>query len=156
MEPATLTLADVYDGLTAPFAPEVIELKPGALTKDKTKALALAYADPRAYEDRLDTVVGPDNWEVEYRPLPGGTGLICRLTILGKVREDVGEAPAEDANTMTSAAAQAFKRTCAKFGLGRYLYHLPQTWAPYDEAKRQIIDAPRVVAQLYRMARLAA
>ncbi len=50
MEPATLTLADVYHGLTAPFAPEVIELKPGALTKDKTNALALAYADPRAYE----------------------------------------------------------------------------------------------------------
>ena len=50
METPTLTLAEVYDGLTAPFAPEVIELKPGALTKDKTKALALAYADPRAYE----------------------------------------------------------------------------------------------------------
>ena len=93
---------------------------------------------------------------MEYRPLPGGTGLICRLTILGRVREDVGEARAEDANTMTSAAAQAFKRACAKFGLGRYLYHLPQTWAPYDEAKRQIVDAPRVIAQLYRMARLAA
>ncbi len=41
----TLTLADVYQGLTAPFAPQVIELKPGAVTKDKTKALALAYAD---------------------------------------------------------------------------------------------------------------
>ena len=52
METATLTLAEVYDGLTAPFPPHVIELKPGAVTKDKTKALALAYADPRAYEDR--------------------------------------------------------------------------------------------------------
>ena len=156
METATLTLAEVYDGLTAPFPPQVIELKPGAVTKDKTKALALAYADPRAYEDRLDVVVGPDNWSVEYRPLPGGTGLICRLTILGKVREDVGEAPAGDANTFTSAAAQAFKRACAIFGVGRYLYHLPPLWAPYDEGKRQIVDAPRVVAQLYKMARLAA
>ena len=152
----TLTLADIYQELTAPFAPAIIELKPGAVTKDKTRALALAYADPRAYEDRLDVVVGPDHWSVEYRPLPGGTGLICRLTILGCVREDVGEAPADDANTFTSAAAQAFKRACAKFGLGRYLYHLPSVWAPYDEGKRQIVDAPRVVAQLYKMARLAA
>ena len=152
----TLTLADVYQELTAPFPRTVIELKPGALTKDKTKALALAYADPRAYEDRLDAVVGPDNWEVEYRPLPGGAALICRLTILGRVREDVGEAPADDANTMTSAAAQAFKRACAKFGIGRYLYHMPQLWCPYDEGKRQIVDAPRVIAQLYKMARLAA
>ena len=86
----------------------------------------------------------------------GGTGLICRLTILGKVREDVGEAAANDAHTFTSAAAQAFKRACAKFGLGRYLYHLPSMWAPYDEGKRQIVDAPRVIAQLYKMARLAA
>ena len=37
-----------------------------------------------------------------------------------------------------------------------HLYHLASVWAPYDEGKRQIVDAPRVVAQLYRMAQLAA
>ena len=39
METTTLTLVEVYEGLTAPFPLQVIELKPGAVTKDKTKAL---------------------------------------------------------------------------------------------------------------------
>ena len=37
MELSTRTLADVYDGLTAPFTMEVIELKPGALTNTLAK-----------------------------------------------------------------------------------------------------------------------
>ena len=40
--------------LRKPFSPSVIEWKPGALTHDKTKALAMPYATLRAYQDRLD------------------------------------------------------------------------------------------------------
>ncbi len=149
------TLADIYEQLSRPFAAELIELKPGATTKDKTKALALAYVDARAYQDRLDSVVGPDNWSVEYRPLPGGAGLICRLTLLGVTREDVGEAEQSDPNHATSSAMQAFKRACAAFGLGRYLYRLPQVWAEYDEQRRSFKDAPATVRQLYRHAGIA-
>lgn len=93
-----LTIADLYAELTAPFPLDYIELKPGAVSKDRSKALALAYVDARAYMDRLDTVVGPDNWSVEYRPIASGSGIICRLTLLGIVREDVGEASQEDPN----------------------------------------------------------
>jgi hypothetical protein len=49
----------------------------------------------------------------------------------------------------TSAASQAFKRACAAFGLGRYLYSLPQVWADYDQKSKQIVDAAGVVAQMY-------
>jgi hypothetical protein len=34
-----------------------------------------------------------------------------------------GEEWADDENAGTSAEAQAFKRACAYFGLGRYLYY---------------------------------
>jgi hypothetical protein len=33
---------------------------------------------------------------------------------------------------MTAAEAQAFKRAGSCFGLGRYLYNLPETWVPLD------------------------
>jgi hypothetical protein len=40
-------------------------------------------------------------------------------------------------NAATTAEAQAFKRACSAFGLGRYLYSVPQVWADYDSSKRQ-------------------
>src|SRR5437867_3836851 len=82
------TISALYAELIAPFPMELIELKPGKV--NGKRALALAYADARAYQERLDQVVGPDNWSVEYRPL-GAYAVLCRLTILGVVREDVGE-----------------------------------------------------------------
>jgi len=37
----------------------------------------------------------------------------------------------------TAAEAQAFKRACSMFGLGRYLYGLPALWVDYDAQTRQ-------------------
>jgi hypothetical protein len=151
------TLASIYDRLTEPFAIEQIEIKPGATTKDKAKALALPYADRVAYLDRLDEVVGPENWSVEYRQI-SENAVFCRLTILGVVREDVGECHKTDRdgqpdeNRATTAVAQSFKRACNTFGIGRYLNSLPQIWAEYDGQKRQFNDIPRVVADIYRRA----
>jgi hypothetical protein len=121
--------------LRRPFHPADVDFRPGATTKDKAKAIGLAYVDKRIYEDRLDEVAGPENWAVEYRHL-GDTGIICRLTIGGVVREDVGEFAKEDVSSFPTAVAQAFKRACSSFGLGRYLYSLPQVWAEYDADRR--------------------
>jgi hypothetical protein len=121
--------------LRRPFHPADVDFRPGATTKDKAKAIGLAYVDKRIYEDRLDEVVGPENWAVEYRQL-GDKGIICRLTIEGVSREDVGEFSSEDVSSFPTAVAQAFKRACSAFGLGRYLYSLPQVWAEYDADRR--------------------
>jgi hypothetical protein len=37
---------------------------------------------------------------------------------------------------MTSAEAQAFKRACSCFGLGRYFYDVAEQWVELDEYKR--------------------
>jgi len=143
-----LTLNAVHTKLCKPFARALIELKPGAITKDQSRALSMPFVDSRAYQTRLDRVVGPEGWSVEYRPL-SDRAVLCRLTILGVTREDVGECNASDENAATSAVAQSFKRACSAFGLGRYLYNLPQIWAAYDAQKRQIVDVAGVVAQMY-------
>ena len=119
---------EIVAALHAPFPWDMIEVRPGSVRKDGTGALALAYADPRVYMERLDTVVGPEHWSVEFAPW-GEHKLICRLTIFGIVKCSTGEADPKDKNAGTVAEAQAFKRACVAFGLGRYLYDLAQVWA---------------------------
>jgi hypothetical protein len=149
-----LTLAAIHEKLCKPFPLWAIEVKPGATTKDKTRALALAYVDPRVYFTRLDRLAGPCNWQVEYRPI-SDRAVLCRLTVLGVVREDIGECDQGDPNQATSAAMQAFKRACAAFGMGRYLYSLPQIWTPYDAERKQITNPEAAAQQIYAMAGLA-
>ena len=146
------TLREAAAALTAPFALDQVAIKPGATTMDKTRALALPYVDLRTYQDRLDAVVGPEGWSVEYRPT--SNGLICRLTILGVSKEDIGEASGDGDNPATEALAQAFKRACTAFGLGRFLYHLPTVWAEYDEGKRNFKDPERAIYDIYKRAGL--
>lgn len=149
--PAAPAALDPWTALAMPFDPAIVELKPGAVAEEKRRALALAYVDARHYQARLDAVIGPAGWNVEYRPW-GDRAVICALTIAGITREDVGEAEKTDPNQATSAAMQAFKRACACFGLGRYLYtSLPQLWAAVEPRGRSwaFVDAPGVVREMY-------
>ena len=160
--PAPLTLAGVHAKLCKPFAQALVEVKPQATTRDKKRALAVPYVDPRAYQTRLDRVVGPEGWTVSYRRL-SERAVVCRSTILGVPRDDVGEAEAEEfdrasgemkpnPNQATAAAMQAFKRVCASFGLGRYLYQLQQVWGDYDAEKKTFVDPAALVWQMYQTA----
>ena len=153
--PVTLT-PDIVDALRAPFPWDVIEVRPGSVRKDGTGALALAYADPRVYMARLDAVVGPANWSVEFAPW-GDHRLICRLTIFGVVKCSTGEADPHDKNAGTVAEAQAFKRACVAFTLGRYLYDLPQVWARGSgDSKRFTFENPaRIIDEMRRTYELA-
>lgn len=153
------SLTDVIPDLTTPFPSDQIELKPGALTQSRDRALAMAYADSRVYQDRLDAVVGPADWQVSFQITPDG--VVCTLTILGISKADVGDFPLDypehpNENRATTAAAQAFKRACAQFGLGRFLYSLPRTWADYDPDTRAFLNPQGLIASLYHLAGLAA
>mgnify|MGYP006946110877 FL=1 len=110
---------------------------------DTKQALALAYAELRAYQNRLDEVCGLD-WSVSY--LPWGERIICHLTIHGITRSSTGE-PDGDAerreDSGVTAEEMAFKRACACFGLGRYLDNLPVLWVDYDATKEQFTESAK-------------
>lgn len=130
----------ILQQLAKPFHPSRITFKPGALTQKKDKALAMAYADLRAYQDRLDEVCGM-GWSVSYTPW--GDRVICHVTIDGITRSSTGESGADaERNEIagTAAEAQAFKRACAMFGLGRYLYTMPSTWVDYDAERKRFTE----------------
>jgi hypothetical protein len=105
---------------------------------------------------RLDAVVGPEHWSVEFAPW-GDHRLICRLTIFGIVKCSTGEADPQDKNAGTVAEAQAFKRACSAFGLGRYFYDLPQVWArgSGDSKSFKFENPARIVEEMRRKHELA-
>src|SRR3954454_24877396 len=131
----------VTDALSAPFEPKEIKFKPQMVKNNR--ALAMAYIDARLIQDRLDEVLGVENWEDAYKLLPDGS-VMCRLRVkLGDrwiSKTDVGS-PSEQpdlGDRLKAAFSDALKRAAVKFGIGRYLDRLPAEWGDYDAAKKQI------------------
>ena len=126
--------------LRDPFPRDKIKFRPGATTKDKTKGLALAYADARTFQDRLDEVWGVDNWESHCVTNDGGC--ICSITLhfhredgTSFARTKSDGAGATDVEGEKGAISDAFKRACVQWGIGRYLYSLSDMWVPLSNGK---------------------
>lgn len=148
----------ILAALREPFDEETISWKPQIVRNGK--AMGIAYADPRAYFDRLSEVCGATGWSVRFEPTvavfnAGNKGsdkhagkIVVVATVLIEELEhshsSTGESWLEDENAITGAEAQAMKRACVPFGLGEYLYHLPKFWAPYDDVKKQFIEDPKL------------
>lgn len=121
---STVKLEELLQELQKPFRPGDVYWKPGSISKEGGKALALPYATLRAYQQRLDTICGLE-WSVSYTPW--GDRIICHLTISGVTRSSTGEPDSQAERSEiagTSAEAQAFKRACSMFGLGRCASHV--------------------------------
>ena len=133
-------LADFFDPSEVKFKPAVV---------NGNRAMALHYIDARVVMDRLDDVLGPMNWQDAYEFLPDGSCL-CKLTLrIGGewiTKMDVGgESEQKDGGDRHKAAvSDALKRTAVKFGIGRYLYRLKQTWCDYDPQKKQFVKPPQL------------
>ena len=166
----TLTTERIQQTLAAleePFELDEIKWRVTNTTKvngrngPRNRGQMLAYADPRAYTDRLNSVFGPAGWTRDYsvqmvqnferkergateRTITAKIVVTCRLTIynLG-THAGLGEEWADNENGGTAAEAQAFKRACSCFGLGRYLYDLDGQWVDLDD-RRQPIEKPRL------------
>src|SRR6185437_618456 len=54
-----------------------------------------------------------------------------------------GEEWSDSDHAGTSAEAQAFKRACACFGLGRYLYYFTETWVDLND-RQQPLEEPQL------------
>jgi hypothetical protein len=147
--------------LENPFDPSEIKWRVTNTTSDRRRGQVIAYADPRAYTDRLNALFTVRGWTREYAvqviqnferkdrgngesTISGKIFVTCKLTIDGLgSHSGLGEEWADNENAGTSAEAQAFKRACSCFGLGRYLYDLDGNWVDLDERK-QPLSRPRL------------
>lgn len=152
--------------LLDPFDPAEIKWRVTATSSQQGKngpvkrGQLVAYADQRAYTDRLNEIFGEWGWTRTYnvqvaqnfeRSLNKGANgqkqsVICaKVVVVSTVSVNglgshtgVGEEWADDENSATRAEAQAFKRACACFGLGRYLYDLDKIWEDLDQYNRPV------------------
>ena len=160
-------LRELIAALETPFDPAHIKWRvtntvtTGSRNGPVLRGQVLAYADPRAYTDRLNAVFGPAGWTRDYRvqvvqnferkergaterTITAKIVVTCKLTIHGfGAHTGLGEEWADNENAGTAAEAQAFKRACSCFGLGRYLYDLEGQWMDLDEHKRPL-QTPRL------------
>jgi hypothetical protein len=145
-DPQLRTLAAA---LSAPFDPKDVKFKPQMVKNNR--CLAMAYIDARLIQDRLDEVLGVENWQDKYDILTDGS-VMCRLRLkLGGrwiTKTDVGS-PSEQPDSgdrLKAAFSDALKRAAVKFGIGRYLYRLAAQWVDYDPVKKQIVQPPQLPA----------
>ena len=146
-----------FGKLEEPFDPSEIKWRVTHTTQDGRRGAVIAFADPRAYTDRLNRLFTPTGWTRSYavtavsavsrlkrdKVIQTGKVLVtCVLTIHGLgCHSGSGEEYADEPNAMTKSEAQAFKRAAVCFGLGRYLYNFAEMWVPLNEY-RQPLQVP--------------
>ena len=144
---------NVFHELSRPFPERKVHWRIGSTnqkaearrTGDKnakpTKGIPLAYIDARDVMDRLDFVVGPENWQDRY-PFEGcceiGIKFIDSIINRNDPRPSYewiwksNGAGKTDFEGEKGQYSDAFKRAAVLWGIGRYLYGLPNEWVDLD------------------------
>jgi hypothetical protein len=159
--PEGLDVKKLIEELAVPFPPAQVRWRVTNTSNDKKRGQVVPYADPRAYTDRLNALFSPQGWTRDYKIetmnnitrvkkaesiITGKVLVTCTVTIIGFwSHSGTGEEWADDDNGMTSADAQAFKRACSCFGLGRYFYDCSAPWVDLDQ-HRQPVRTPTLPA----------
>lgn len=112
------------------FPSSKIEFRIGATNKEKTQGIVLAYVTNRAIQERLDEVCGVDNWCNVFKEWKG-THQLCGISIKIDGEWVTKWDGAEDTLTepVKGGLSTSMKRAAAQWGIGRYLYDVPNEWA---------------------------
>ena len=149
-------MSDIAAALAAPFDVSEIKFRPGPKSRDGKSALALAYIDARNVMDRLDEVMGVDNWGTRYTVVDQPSKAVeCQLTLhfddRWVTKSDVGfpndgkDADNNSSAHLKAAYSDALKRAAVQFGIGRFLYslELERDYMPINEFGR-FTETPRI------------
>jgi hypothetical protein len=131
------------------FAALAAEFEPREVKSRSQAGRTFRYVTARTIMNRLDSVLGPENWFDDYT-MVGENSCICWLTIhigdLAITKVDAGgSAGMSDAgDDDKSMVSDAFKRAAVKFGPGRYLYGdgVPSFLAAWTPPQSALVKSP--------------
>ena len=130
----------IREELTRPFAPEDLEWRIQVTSKDKTSGLAIPYVTNRAIQDRLDEVVGPENWYNDYKPWHGNgkkDAQICGISIYFEGKGFITKwdgAEDSDIEPIKGGLSDSMKRSAVQWGIGRVLYKMTKPlWVKIEQ-----------------------
>lgn len=125
---------EIQEKLLEPFAPKDIEWRIGATNTAKTSGIAFPYLTNRAIQKRLDEVFGIFGWKNEF--ITSDKSKICGISI--KVGDEwvTKYDGADDTNIEATkgGVSNAMKRAAVQWGIGRYLYKVPNQWVAIEPA----------------------
>ena len=140
------------EGLCKPFAPEDLEWRIQVMSKDQTSGLAVPYVTNRAIQDRLDDVVGPENWHNDYKPWHGNgkrEAQICGISVYFEGRGFITKwdgAEDTDVEPVKGGLSDSMKRAAVQWGIGRVLYKMNPIWVGIEKKGNSFVikDSERV------------
>ena len=130
----------IREELARPFAAEDLEWRIQVTSKDKTSGLAIPYVTNRAIQDRLDGVVGPENWYNDYMPWHGNgkkDAQICGISIYFEGKGFITKwdgAEDSDIEPIKGGLSDSMKRAAVQWGIGRVLYKMTKPlWVSVEQ-----------------------
>lgn len=114
--------------LKNPFPAKFVKWRVGATNADKTKGIALAYIDSREVMKRFDEVCGIAGWRDRLAEVKDGFIAEIDVKIDGEWITRANAAGNTNVEPIKGGASDALKRAAATWGVGRYLYYLPNVW----------------------------
>jgi hypothetical protein len=103
--------------------------------------MAVPYLDSRAIQNRLDEVIGRENWQNTLTPyaLGANSAFICTISIYHAERKEwiskSNGAGSTKIEPVKGGLSDALKRAASMWGIGRYLYEFSGVWVDLDQYK---------------------
>ena len=151
----------IQAALSKPFAPQDLEWRLQQTFEEKLRGIAVPYVTNRAIQNRLDEVVGPENWYNKYRPW-------IRFTVKVRDKEDYKKwvekevisqlcgisiyfpdrdrwickwdgAELTDIEAVKGGLSDSMKRAAVQWGIGRVLYNMDTVWVNVEKRGKTYI-----------------
>ena len=133
---------EIQAALAKPFAAEDLEWRIQAAMKDEETGIAVPYVTNRAIMDRLDSVVGTENWRNEFKPWHSAgnkEAQLCDISIRLNGQEWVTKwdgAEDSDIEPVKGGLSDSMKRAAVQWGIGRVLYKMETVFVRIEKRGR--------------------
>lgn len=111
-----------------------------SFSKNKPSASCVAYIDSRDVMRRLDEVLGPENWQKDFKEIKGN--MFCGIGIYVYEPDFPGRwiwkwdcGTESNTEKEKGEASDSFKRAAVNWGIGRFLYDLPIQYVDANDKK---------------------
>lgn len=143
----------MFEKLSAPFSQEEVSWRvqrAGHSAANRPWAIVVPYLDARAIQNRLDQVVGPENWQT--RIIPASGAVLCELSVRisdGTFITKTDGSELTDIEGFKGACSRALVRAAVQWGIGRYLYEMPTSFARFVSKETEGANRIEIDGQTY-------
>ena len=139
---------EMKERFAEPFAAADLEWRLQWTNENFTSGRAVPYVTNRAIQNRLDEVVGPQNWKNEFRPWHDDpksrkNSQLCGISIYFEDRKEWickwDGAEDSDVESVKGGLSDSMKRAAVQWGIGRILYSLDAVFVEVEKKGKSVL-----------------